>query len=211
MASSKEYLDFILEQLSEVEGVTTRAMMGEYILYCRGRVVGGIYDDRLLVKLTPSALALLPDAARETLFVFDELTEWKKGNEETAALLTARGLTREDLITADSAEPKSIADYNKLGLKCFGAQKGPGSVDYSMKWLQSLRAIVIDPKRCPETYEEFAGYEYEKTRAGDIISGYPDANNHHIDAVRYATERLWTRTAIRAQASRPIARHFFET
>lgn len=149
------------------------------------------------------------DAARETLYVFDELTEWKKGNEETAALLTARGLGREDLITADSAEPKSIADYNKLGLKCFGAQKGPGSVDYSMKWLQSLRAIVIDPRRCPETYEEFTGYEYEKTRAGDIISGYPDANNHHIDAVRYATERLWTRPAIRAQAKKPAYRSPF--
>ncbi|MCR5576062.1 MAG: TfoX/Sxy family protein [Oscillospiraceae bacterium] len=65
MASSKEYLEFILEQLSDVEDVTIRAMMGEYILYCRGRVVGGIYDDRLLVKPTPSALALLPDAARE--------------------------------------------------------------------------------------------------------------------------------------------------
>ena len=65
MASSKEYLDFILEQLSDAEGVSYRAMMGEYILYCRGRVVGGIYDDRLLVKPTPSALAMLPDAARE--------------------------------------------------------------------------------------------------------------------------------------------------
>lgn len=139
------------------------------------------------------------DAARETLYIFDELTEWKKGNEETAALLKARGLTREDRITADSAEPKSVADYNKLGLKCYGAAKGPGSVDYSMKWLQTLKAIVIDPRRCPDTAEEFMGYEYERTRDGEIMSGYPDADNHHIDAVRYATERIWTRPGSRAK------------
>ncbi len=65
MASSAQYLDFILEQLSLLDGVSHRAMMGEYILYYQGRVFGGIYDDRFLVKITPSALALLPDAARE--------------------------------------------------------------------------------------------------------------------------------------------------
>ena len=65
MASSKEYLIYILEQLSETEGVRYRPMMGEYILYCRGKVVGGIYDDRLLVKATRTAQDMLPDAARE--------------------------------------------------------------------------------------------------------------------------------------------------
>ena len=65
MASSKEYLDFILEQLSELEKITYRSMMGEYIIYYRGKIVGGIYDDRLLVKLTKSAVALTPDADRE--------------------------------------------------------------------------------------------------------------------------------------------------
>lgn len=65
MASSKEYLNFILEQLSELEGITHRAMMGEYILYYRGKVAGGIYDDRLLVKPVESAVALLPDASWE--------------------------------------------------------------------------------------------------------------------------------------------------
>ena len=65
MSSGKEYLDYILEQLSGVEGVTYRAMMGEYILYCQGRIFGGVYDDRLLVKPTKSAKALLPDAPLE--------------------------------------------------------------------------------------------------------------------------------------------------
>lgn len=65
MASHKDYLDFILEQLSDLEEVTHRAMMGEYILYYRGRIVGGIYDDRLLVKPVKAAAALLPSAVYE--------------------------------------------------------------------------------------------------------------------------------------------------
>ena len=65
MASSREYLDFILEQLSELNDISYRAMMGEYIIYYRGKVVGGIYDDRFLVKPTRSAAALMQDAERE--------------------------------------------------------------------------------------------------------------------------------------------------
>ena len=65
MASSKEYLDFILEQLSELEGITFKPMMGEYILYMHGKIIGGIYDDRFLVKPTKSAMAMMPDADRE--------------------------------------------------------------------------------------------------------------------------------------------------
>lgn len=65
MASSKEYLDFVLEQLSELEEITYRGMMGEYIIYYRGKIVGGIYDDRLLVKPVKSAISLMPDAIYE--------------------------------------------------------------------------------------------------------------------------------------------------
>lgn len=65
MASSKEYLLFILEQLSDLEDVTYRAMMGEYILYYKGKIVGGIYDDRLLVKPVKAAHDLMPDAGLE--------------------------------------------------------------------------------------------------------------------------------------------------
>nr|WP_308519767.1 TfoX/Sxy family protein [uncultured Stomatobaculum sp.] len=65
MASSKEYLDFILEQLSELDDISYRAMMGEYIIYHRGKIVGGIYDDRLLVKPTKSAVAMMPNADME--------------------------------------------------------------------------------------------------------------------------------------------------
>ena len=65
MASSKRYLEFILEQLSELDDISYRAMMGEYIIYYRGKVVGGIYDDRFLVKLTKSAKEMMPDADME--------------------------------------------------------------------------------------------------------------------------------------------------
>lgn len=65
MASDKSYLDFILEQLSELEEVTYRAMMGEYVIYYRGKIIGGIYDNRLLVKPVKSAAALMPEARRE--------------------------------------------------------------------------------------------------------------------------------------------------
>ena len=65
MASSKEYLDYILEQLSELEEITHRAMMGEYILYYRGKIVGGIYDNRLLIKPVKSAITLIPEATYE--------------------------------------------------------------------------------------------------------------------------------------------------
>ena len=65
MASSKEYLDFIMDQLSDLEDVTVRAMMGEYIIYYRRKIVGGIYDDRFLVKPVPAAVALMPGAQKE--------------------------------------------------------------------------------------------------------------------------------------------------
>ena len=130
-------------------------------------------------------------SAARKLYIFDELEANNLGNLETADMLKKHGITRKDLITADSSEPKSIADYNKFDLYCIGAEKGPDSVDYSMKWLQSLTKIIIDPVRCPLTYTEFAAYEYERLKTGEIRSGYPDKNNHHIDAVRYGTETIW--------------------
>lgn len=79
MASSKEYLEYILEQLSDLDDISYRAMMGEYIIYYRGKIVGGIYDDRLLVKPTKSAMTMMPNAdmdlpyegAKEMLLVDD--------------------------------------------------------------------------------------------------------------------------------------------
>lgn len=131
------------------------------------------------------------DAARRTLYILDEYRCNKQGNRETADyLMQEKGVTSADLITADSAEPKSVGDYRSYGLACRAVEKGPGSVDYSMKWLQSLNRIVID-ESCKGTAEEFLEYEYERTKDGEIISGYPDRDNHSIDAVRYGTYPIW--------------------
>lgn len=133
------------------------------------------------------------DAARLTLYIFGELRRYKTSNRQFYDDLVAYGLAPQDTLIADSAEPKSVADFRSYGAACRGAEKGPESVKYSMKWLQSLRAIVIDPARCPETAQEFLDYELEQDRDGNWISEYPDANNHHIDAVRYATNLIWKR------------------
>ena len=133
------------------------------------------------------------DAGRHTLYLWHEYTCNKRSNEQTAKDLRSQGITDNDIITADSAEQKSVGDYRAYGLLCRAAEKGPHSREYSYKWLQSLRAIVIDPVRCPVATEEFLHYEYERDKDGNVISGYPDGNDHAIDAVRYAMERVWKR------------------
>lgn len=133
-------------------------------------------------------------ASQHKLIIFDEYHCNKKSNQQTAEeLKTNHGVTENDLITCDSAEKKSTGDYRAFGLMARNAEKGPGSVEYSMKWLQSLSEIVIDNRRCPHTAEEFLDYEYERDKDENIITGYPDKDNHHIDATRYAMNKVWKR------------------
>ena len=133
------------------------------------------------------------DAGRRTLYLFDELTRRRTSNRDTADLLLER-IPPDELVIADSAEEKSVGDYCSFGIRCRGAEKGPGSVNAGMKWLQSLAAIVIDPERCPDTVKEFSEYEYERDKkTGEVLEGYPDLNNHHIDSTRYGTSRVWKR------------------
>lgn len=133
------------------------------------------------------------DAARLTLYVWQEYTCNKQSNRQTADKLRKLGIRGNDLITCDSAEEKSVGDYKSYGLFARAAEKGPGSREYSFKWLQSLREIVIDNVRCPVAAEEFLNYEYERDKDDNVISGYPDGDDHCIDAVRYATNRIWKR------------------
>lgn len=133
--------------------------------------------------------------AQQELIIFDEIVKHKTRNADLAELVKSHGITKNEVITCDSAEPKSIADFRNEGLNAHGAVKGPGSVDYGCKWLASLRKIVIDPDRTPVTFEEFKNYEFERDDEGEVISGYPDENNHTIDATRYACERLSSREA----------------
>ena len=131
------------------------------------------------------------DKARETIYLIDEIYENKLSNEASGAKIKEKGYT-DAYVTCDSAEHKSTADYRAMGIPAKDAVKGPGSVEYGMKWLQR-RKIVIDPARTPHAYKEFTNYEYERSKDGDVISGYPDKDNHLIDAVRYALERVFNK------------------
>ena len=131
------------------------------------------------------------DSAREKIYLLDELYVTKWSNEQTANWIKERKYG-DYAITCDSAEPKSVNDYRDAGLPARGAVKGPGSVEYGFKWLQR-RTLVIDPKRTPNAYAEIAGYEYERDKEGNVISGYPDKNDHAISALRYAYEPQFNR------------------
>ena len=130
--------------------------------------------------------------SQRILYIYDEYVVNKMSNADVwEHLKSEKGVTEEDLITADSAEPKSIGDFKAYGSCMKGAEKGAGSVEYSMKWLSSLAKIVIDINRCPTAASEFSTYEYDQDKDGNYISGYVDANNHTIDAVRYALNNIW--------------------
>jgi phage terminase large subunit len=134
--------------------------------------------------------------SKRDLYIFREYRCNKQSNINTFNTLykAKKYLKPDEIVTCDSAEQKSISDYRSYGgYGARGAEKGPDSVNYSMKWLQSLNHIYIDPNRCPETLKEFVEYEYERDKDYEIISGYPDCNNHQIDAVRYAMEKVWKR------------------
>jgi phage terminase large subunit len=132
--------------------------------------------------------------ATRTLIVYDEWRAWKQTSENMFRhLIGAKGVTYTEEIIADSggAQSKSNGDLRAYGLNVVDASKGPGTVDMRIKWLQGLREIVIDPVRCPYAAKEFLEYEYERTRNGEIVAAYPDRDNHAIDAVGYALNRVW--------------------
>ena len=134
---------------------------------------------------------LYVDEANKKIYHIAEITGNKLPNTETAEKIKELGYD-DYIITCDSSENKSINDYKDMGLPARGAIKGPGSVEYGMKYLQGY-THVIDKKRTPVTYVEFTTYEYERDKDGNVISGYPDRDNHTIDATRYALENLYNR------------------
>jgi len=127
------------------------------------------------------------DKTRRTIYVYDEIFKVGMLNDEAIEKIKEKDIGRE-LITGDSAEPKSIAEFRQAGINIRGAIKGKDSVRYGIKWLQKLHAIVIDQKRCPNAWREFSMYEHERLKNGEFKSDYPDKNNHGIDDCRYAFE-----------------------
>lgn len=212
----REWLgDQFFEDAEDLKAVNPRAYQHEYLGEAVG-TGGEVFDNLEIRELTDAEIAHFDniymgidwgwypdpfhwgrmhyDSHRRMLYIYDELRCNKTSNADTWRILRdEKGVTSQDLITADSAEPKSIGDYRDYGALCRPAVKGPDSIRYGMKWLQSLRAIVIDPIRCPATAKEFREYEYERTDKDEIISRYPDENNHSIDCVRYAMERVYKR------------------
>lgn len=127
------------------------------------------------------------DKTRRRLYIFYEIHQVGLSNRKVAELIKKENVSN-GWITADSAEPKSIAELKEYGLRVKPAKKGPDSVEYGIKFLQDLEEIIIDPERCSNTLREFLNYELEKDSNGNFKADYPDKNNHSIDAVRYALE-----------------------
>lgn len=126
------------------------------------------------------------DRKHKRLYIFFELYKYRMSNYELYHEHMRLENKDNELVFADSAEPKSISELAQYGAKIAGVKKGPDSIDYGIKFLQSLESIIIDDHRCPDTAREFLTYELEKDANGNFKSGYPDKNNHSIDMVRYA-------------------------
>jgi PBSX family phage terminase large subunit len=147
------------------------------------------------------------DRKHDSVYLLDEIYKKHCSNKQLADEIKARKYDRatpaeiyyspfmsevyeqKQLIICDCAEPKSINDLRNEGLKCIPCKKYHGSVIYGIRWLQNRR-IVIDPARTPNAHREFVQYEYCVTRDGELLGDVPDANNHCIDATRYALDGL---------------------
>ncbi|RCW44227.1 PBSX family phage terminase large subunit [Paenibacillus prosopidis] len=125
------------------------------------------------------------DRKYKRLYIFHELYKVGLSNRAAYEHIKEENKNNEEII-ADSAEPKSISEMRQYGLRIRGVKKGPDSIEYGIKFLQDLEAIIIDDTRCPETAREFLTYELDKDANGNFKAGYPDRNNHSIDMVRYA-------------------------
>ena len=136
------------------------------------------------------------DSARQKIYLIDELYVNKWSNAQTGQWIIDKGYDDYTFI-CDSAEPKSVNDYRDMGLPARGAVKGAGSVEYGFKFLQT-KTIVIDPVRTPNAYKEITQYEYERDKDGNVISGYPDGEDHAISALRYAYEPLFNKRGYHA-------------
>lgn len=125
---------------------------------------------------------------QKQLLLYHEFYRHRAGYEEIASHIRDQNPLRET-VCADSAEPRSNEELKSRGIRIFPAKKGPGSIQHGINWLQNLNQIVIDPERCPNAAREFEAYALIPDNAGGFQAGFPDRDNHCIDAIRYACER----------------------
>lgn len=117
------------------------------------------------------------DKKHRSIYIYDEIYKHNLSNRNASALIKEKEYSARAII-ADSSEPKSIDEMKGYGHVIKGAEKGQGSIEYGIKFLQSLDAIYIDKNRCPNTYREFSNYELEKNKNGEFKQDPPDKNNH---------------------------------
>lgn len=129
-------------------------------------------------------MKLYYDIKHDEIWIYDEVYSIKLKNRDAYEKIKDKVGTAP--VYADSAEPKSIAELEDLGLRVYGVKKGPDSRNHGLKWLSDRYKIYIDKKRCPNAYREFTMYEYDQDKHGNFISAYPKHDDHTIDAVRYA-------------------------
>ena len=156
------------------------------------------------------------DEKHDTIYLIDEIYKKHMSNKQLADEIKRRGydstgryshyaspmmgFTSSEIpatVICDCAEPKSIADLQKEGIKAIACRKFAGCVQYRIKWLQQRR-IIIDPKRTPNAWREFSSYEYEVSKDGEILSDLPDRDNHTIDSLSYALDRIIYRRGVSA-------------
>ena len=156
------------------------------------------------------------DEKHDTIYLIDEIYRKHMSNKQLADEIKRRGydstgryshyaspmmgFTSSEIpatVICDCAEPKSIADLQNEGIKALACRKFAGCVQYRIKWLQQRR-IIIDPKRTPNAWREFSSYEYEVSKDGEILSDLPDRDNHTIDSLAYALDRIIYRRGVSA-------------
>ena len=171
---------------------------------------GKVFDNVILREITPEEIAIFDrikqgldfgfaadplaflrthyNKKQHRLYIFREI--YQVNMKTRVAVSEIKKINPENkIITADSEEPRSIASMNEMGLRILPAKKGPGSVDYGMDFLANeIDEIIIDPVTCPNAAREFSTYELERDKNGNFKGGYPDRDNHTIDACRYALE-----------------------
>lgn len=136
------------------------------------------------------------DRMRKRLYIFFEIHKSGLTNIQAAELINDENVYK-GVVVCDSAEPKSIDEIRQFGVRAEPAKKGHDSVEFGIKWLQSLEEIIIDPVRCPFTSKEFMRYEFENDGFGGFKAKYPDRDNHSIDAVRYSLEGEMRKVTVR--------------
>lgn len=188
-----EYLGEITGTGEEIfPNVTLRAITEEEIArfdcVCRGIDWGYGADPFVYLEIAY-------EKSGRRILIFNEFYRYGARLDEIASEIK-RLNTGHYSVTADSAEPRSNDELRDRGIKVIGAKKGQGSVEHGIQMLRNLEEIVIDPLRCPEAAREFRGYKLLPDGNGGYRSGFPDKDNHTIDAARYALEEKFCRKSV---------------